>query len=150
MHDPAANKALMRRIFDGIAEADGRLFYEHLADDAVMVITGQQSWSRRYEGKAAIAEQVFRRVRQRLGNNTLRTRAFRFLADEDWVVVEARGDMARNDGTPYCNDYCLLYRLRDGRIVEAREYQDSTLAEQVLGRYDDDQAPALAVTASGD
>jgi uncharacterized protein len=39
---------------------------------------------------------------------------FRFLADEDWVVVEAKGDMVAVDGRPYQNDYCLHYRISDG------------------------------------
>jgi hypothetical protein len=35
----------------------------------------------------------------------------------------------------YDNQYCLLYRLRDGKIVEIREYNDSILCERVLGPY---------------
>jgi uncharacterized protein len=59
----------------------------------------------------------------------------RFLADEDWVVIEAVGDMVTKEGERYDNHYCLLYRLRDGKIVEIREYNDSLLCERVLGPY---------------
>ena len=57
------------------------------------------------------------------------------MADEDHVVVEARGDNMTKSGVPYCNDYCMVYRLRDGKIVEIREYCDSALVEAVLGRF---------------
>jgi ketosteroid isomerase-like protein len=43
--------------------------------------------------------------------------------------------MRTKDGQPYNNDYCLIYRLRDGRIVEIREYCDSALTEAVLGPF---------------
>jgi hypothetical protein len=29
----------------------------------------------------------------------------------------------------------MLYRLQNGRIVEMKEYQDSTLCERILGPY---------------
>jgi uncharacterized protein len=68
-----------------------------------------------------------------------RTLAYRFIAEDDWVVVEARGDMMTKSGERYDNDYCLVYRLADGKIVEMREYNDSALCERVLGKF-----PALA------
>jgi ketosteroid isomerase-like protein len=64
-----------------------------------------------------------------------RTIPLRFIADGDFVVVEAKGDMLTKTGVRYDNDYCLIYRLADGKIVEIREYQDSTLCERVLGKF---------------
>ncbi len=49
----------------------------------------------------------------------------RLIADGDHVVVEARGDMMTKAGVRYDNDYCLVYRLECGKIVEIREYCDS-------------------------
>jgi ketosteroid isomerase-like protein len=43
--------------------------------------------------------------------------------------------MMSKAGVPYNNEYCLIYRLRDRKIVEMTEYQDSTLCERVLGPY---------------
>lgn len=128
------NKALMMRIFEKLADGDGSLYVEHLAEDAVMTVTGSYSWSQSFHGKAAILRDLYGHVRS-VTTGPGRTVAFRFLADEDWVVVEAKGDMTASDGTPYRNDYCLMYRLRDGMIVEAKEYQDSVLCERVLGPY---------------
>jgi uncharacterized protein len=125
------NKALMKEIFDGVSRGDATLFYSHLAPHASMTITGQYSWSQVIVGKERIA-QMFRYVYS-LFSERGKTHAFHFLADEEWVVVEARGDMVTKSGAPYRNDYCLLYRLKDDMIVEIKEYQDSTLSERVLG-----------------
>jgi uncharacterized protein len=132
------NKALMREIFEGVRQGDSKLFYSHLADHATLTITGRSSWSRVFTGKETIANDLYRRVRSRLAQRG-RTDAFRFLADEDWVIVEARGDMVAKSGEPYQNDYCLLYRLEDDLIVEMKEYMDSELCERVLGPYSEEQ-----------
>jgi len=41
------------------------------------------------------------------------------------VAVESRGDNLSVDGTPYDNSYCLVLQLRDGMILEMREYMDT-------------------------
>lgn len=128
------NKALMQQIFDGVSRGDASLFYERLADDAVLIITGEYSWSQTIRGKERIGRDLYGYVRSRLSQRG-KTHAFHFLADGDWVVVEARGDMVTKEGQPYQNHYCMLYRLQDGRIVEMKEYQDSTLCERILGPY---------------
>jgi len=128
------NKTLMQEIFEGVGRADPSLFYERLADDATLVITGEYSWSQTISGRQRISRDLYGYVRSRLSERG-RTHAFHFLADGDWVVVEARGDMVTKEGTPYQNHYCMLYKLIDGRIVEIKEYQDSTLCERILGPY---------------
>jgi uncharacterized protein len=59
----------------------------------------------------------------------------RFVADEDCVVVQARGDMVTKTGVRDDNDYCLVYRLTNGKIVEIWEYCDTVLNESVLGKF---------------
>jgi uncharacterized protein len=128
------NKALMQKIFEGSGGDDRNLFYDHVADDATMTITGQYSWAQTLVGKERIARDLYGYVRSRLSHRG-KTQAFHFLAEGDWVVVEARGDMVTLAGEPYQNHYCLFYRFRDGKIVEMKEYQDSTLCERLLGPY---------------
>jgi ketosteroid isomerase-like protein len=79
-------------------------------------------------------QEYYRYVYSRLrGPGTLI--AERFIADEDLVVVEARGARISISGERYDNQYCLVYQLADGKIVEMREYMDSSLCERVLGPY---------------
>jgi uncharacterized protein len=128
------NKKLMQEIFAAVARGERGAYVDRLADDVIMTVTGQYSWSRTFRGKESVMRDLYGYVASRV-NEGRRTIPIRVLADEDWVVVEAVGEMTTREGTRYDNQYCLLYRLRDGNIVEIREYNDSILCERVLGPY---------------
>jgi uncharacterized protein len=135
----AGNKKLMQEIFASAgdpdpAKRDRSLFVASLADDAKWVVTGQYSWSRTFTGKESILSDLHGHVRSLLAERA-RTIAQRFIADGDHVVVEARGDNATQAGGRYDNDYCLVFRLQDGKIREVREYCDSVLTEKALGPF---------------
>ncbi|MBH5369589.1 nuclear transport factor 2 family protein [Bradyrhizobium glycinis] len=144
----SANKKLLQDIFAAAANPDPAardraLFTASLADDAKWVVTGQYSWSRTFSGKEAILGELHGYVRTRLRDRT-RTIAHRFIADGDIVVVEAKGDNVTREGARYDNDYCLVFRLADGKIKEIREYCDSVLTEKALGPFP--QASARAAS----
>jgi uncharacterized protein len=130
----ADNKKLMQEIFAAVARGERAAYVDRLADDVTMTVTGQYSWSRTFRGKESVMRDLYGYVASRV-NEGRRTIPVRVLADEDWVVVEAVGDMTSREGVRYDNQYCLFYRLRDGKIVEIREYNDSILCERVLGPY---------------
>lgn len=144
----SANKKLIQDIFAASANPDPAvrdraLFVASLADDAKWIVTGQYSWSQTFTGKAAIMNDLHGYVRTRLRDRT-RTVAERFIADGDIVVVEAKGDNVTPEGVRYDNDYCLVFRLEDGKIKEIREYCDSVLTEKALGRF-----PQAAIRPAG-
>jgi ketosteroid isomerase-like protein len=144
----SANKKLIQDIFAASANPDPAvrdraLFAASLADDAKWVVTGQYSWSRTFTGKEAIINDLHGYVRTRLRDRT-RTVAHRFIADGDIVAVEAKGDNVTPEGVRYDNDYCLVFRLEDGKIKEIREYCDSVLTEKALGPFP--QAAARAAS----
>jgi uncharacterized protein len=134
----AANRKLMETIFAGIAAGNRTLFRDSLADDVTMTVTGQYSWSQTFRGKDAVLGDLFGYVRSLLKDGS-RTVPIRFIADDEWVVVEARGDMETKAGDRYDNHYCLIYRIECGKIHEIREYQDSTLCERVLGPFPEER-----------
>jgi uncharacterized protein (TIGR02246 family) len=136
----AENKKLVDEIYQAIAQGDRSKFVAHLAEDAVLTVTGENSWSGVHRGKESIVR--FFRVVAELAPGVRKTIPFRILADEDSVVVEARGDMTTKAGVPYRNHYCLLFRLKDGMIVEMKEYLDSAYCERVLGVYPGERARA--------
>jgi ketosteroid isomerase-like protein len=143
----AANKNLMQEIFAAAgnpdpAVRDRSLFAASLADDAKWVVTGQYSWSRTFTGKQSILDDLHGHVRSRLVERA-RTIAHRFIADGDHVVVEARGDNLTKAGVPYDNDYCLVFRLENGKIKEVREYCDSVLTEKALGSFPESERRAV-------
>jgi len=53
-------------------------------------------------------------------------------AEGDRVVAEFKGNGVLANGEPYCNEYCMVFFLRDGRIAQVREYFCTVLAEKVL------------------
>jgi ketosteroid isomerase-like protein len=135
----AENKMLMQRIFAAAGDPDPAvrdrsLFIASLTDDATWTVTGQYSWSRTFTGKQAILNDLHGHVRSLLVERA-RTVAYRFVADGDWVVIEARGDNLTKTGIRYDNDYCLVFRLENGKIREIREYCDSALTEKALGKF---------------
>jgi uncharacterized protein len=136
----ADNKKLMQTIFTAIAAGDRALYVDSLADDVTMTVTGQYSWSQTFRGKESVLRDLYGYVASLLKQR--RTVPFRFIADEEWVAVEARGDMVTLAGERYDNHYCLIYRIADRRIREIREYQDSTLCERVLGKFPAPNTPA--------
>jgi ketosteroid isomerase-like protein len=127
------NKRLMEKIFAGAAVGDRTLYVDSLADDVTMTVTGQYSWSQTFHGKESVLRDLYGYVASLLKQR--RTVPFRFIADDEWVAVEARGDMVTHTGERYDNHYCLIYRIENGKIHEIREYQDSTLCERVLGPF---------------
>jgi uncharacterized protein len=141
----AENRTLIENIFAAAADPDPSardraLFVASLADDATWTVTGQYSWSRTFTGKEQILKDLHGHVRALLVNPA-RTVARRFIADGDHVVVEAKGDNLTKTGQRYDNDYCLVFRLADGKIREIREYCDSVLTEKALGRFPSTHAP---------
>jgi uncharacterized protein len=48
-------------------------------------------------------------------------------AEEDRVCVAAEGESTLYDGTPYNNQYHILFRIKDDKVVEYVEYMDAHL-----------------------
>ena len=142
----AANKKLMQEIYAAAgnpdpAVRDRALFVATLADDAKWVVTGQYSWSRTFTGKQSILNDLHGHVRSLLADRA-RTIAHRFIAEGDYVIVEAKGDNVTKSGLRYDNDYCMVFRLENGKVKEIREYCDSALVENALGEFPASRIPA--------
>jgi ketosteroid isomerase-like protein len=129
-----ANKKLIQQIFTDSANRSGTTFIDHLADDAVWVQTGHCSWSGSFVGKDAILNGLFAHLRVLLTDRP-RTLAFNFIAEGDTVVVEAKGDNVTKSGERYDNEYCMVWRVENGRIMQIKEYCDTALVERVLGPF---------------
>ncbi|MDO9562575.1 MAG: nuclear transport factor 2 family protein [Bradyrhizobium sp.] len=126
------NRKLMQEIFAGLANRDGTLFTDRMADDCRWINIGSNKWSGSFDGKEAVLRDLLGPLRAKLVARS-RTVAHRFFADGDYVIVEARGDNLTREGKPYNNEYCFVFRLSEGRITEVKEYSDTALIEAVLG-----------------
>lgn len=140
----AANKKLVQQIYTDSENRSGTTFVDHLADDAVWVQTGQCSWSGAFKGKAAILNGLFKHLRTLLTDRP-RTLAFNFVAEGDYVIVEARGDNVTRGGERYDNQYCMVWRIENGKITHVKEYCDTALVERVLGPFPKNEFPEAKV-----
>jgi ketosteroid isomerase-like protein len=55
------------------------------------------------------------------------------IAEGDRVAVEFEGDATLANGERYCNQYCFVFTLRDGKINLLHEYFCTILADQKIG-----------------
>ena len=131
MTSAAENKRIIAQAFDGLARADARAFIDAMADDIVWIIMGQSRLSRRYDGKAAIQNELVPALFANFATD-YRNIPEEIIAEGDRVVVLARGEVKTVRGEDYNNHYCFVMRMRDGKIVELREYMDTALAEARL------------------
>jgi ketosteroid isomerase-like protein len=133
-----ANKKLVQLVFADSANRSGTTFADNLAEDASWVVTGQYSWSHEFRGREAIQNGLMGHFRSFFAERP-RTVAFNFIADGDYVAVEARGDNVTKAGLRYDNQYCLLFRIENGKIKQIKEYCDSALVERVLGPFPEER-----------
>jgi ketosteroid isomerase-like protein len=50
----------------------------------------------------------------------------------EWVFTEASGHGVSKKGLDYDNNYCLVWQVRDGKVIKFTEYCDTELVSNVL------------------
>jgi uncharacterized protein (TIGR02246 family) len=115
-----ANAALVRRLYQAFEARDRAAVSSLLADDCRWIIPGRGRQAGVYEGRAAVIE-LFRTItRKTRGTTELDVDVV--IAGDDYAIVLQRG-RARIDGRSAELDECLVYRIRDGQVVEMKEFQ---------------------------
>jgi ketosteroid isomerase-like protein len=127
------NKERMRSIFAATAEGQFDPLVEGMAEETTWTIMGSTPFSRTFAGKKAILEELLGPLRSRIAG-TITLTASRFIAEDDFVVVEAKGNATTVEGVPYNNGYCFVFRLADGKIRGITEYIDTQLVMKAFGR----------------
>jgi ketosteroid isomerase-like protein len=132
----AENKQLMRNIFASLAEGDSQTLIDSMDDNIRWKIAAEGAWSRTFESKQAVITQLFGLLQTKIATR-LRILAYRFIAENDLVVVEARGkNNISKSGVPYDNSYCFVFRIAEGKVQEVTEYSDTELGIKTLGGWD--------------
>jgi hypothetical protein len=128
----AENKQLMQNIFSELSKGNGVPFVESLADEICWTIIGSTKYSGAYRGKQAVLNDLLRPLFARFADQYTNI-AHRFIAEDDYVVVECRGRVTTKSGAPYNNTYCWVCRVADGKLQELTEYLDTELVTAALG-----------------
>lgn len=124
-------KSILERAFEGTAKGDGRGFVAMLADDVRWIIIGTTDWSRTFEGKANVVNELLRPLSAQFDGPNIVT-AQRFIEAGDTIVVEARNHSTTRNGERYPNRYCWIFNFRGDEVAEIVEYCDTALVERAL------------------
>jgi len=125
------NRSIITAAMNALADGDGGPFVRAMADDLTWIIEGTTPWSGRYEGKLAVRTQLLEPLFAQFAT-TYRNKAHRIIVEGDDVVVLCNGAVETVAGQPYNNSYCYVIRMRNGKMVELREYFDTALVERAL------------------
>ncbi len=120
------NKQLMQDIFAELSKGNDQPFLDAMAEDMQWVWMGSGHLSRTFAGKQAILDQLWSAVKTTL-IPPYKVVAHRFIADGDYVAVEASGVNTTPEGKKYNNRYCWVCRIWEGKLRELKEYMDTQL-----------------------
>jgi ketosteroid isomerase-like protein len=121
------NKQLMKHIFAELSKGNGQPFIDALADDIQWTWMGTVKWSKTFNGKESVINELLDPGTSMLTAPFFTYFAERFIAEGDYVVVESRGENALRDGRSYNNKYCWVCRFVEGKLQELHEYMDTEL-----------------------
>ena len=119
------NRALVLRLMRAMDVCDAATIREIIAPDATWWVLGVGDMDR---------EKVIGQLQALLGDAKIaETHILGTTAEDDRVAVESHGNFVFEDGRAYRNRYHHLYTVRDGRVVDVREYLDLREVERVFG-----------------
>lgn len=127
----ARNKQIMQAAYAELAKGNGKPFVELMAEDFCWTTKGTTRWSKTYRGKRAVLDDLMKPLFAQFADRYTNT-AQRFIAEDDYVVIECRGRVTTKSGKPYGNEYCLVIRMADGKMHELTEYLDTELVNTAL------------------
>ena len=114
------NAAIMRRAYEAFNTADMETLTEAFDESAVWHLPGRSSMANDYQGRDATFA-YFAQLGQETGG-TFRAELQQLLADDDDRVVGIHRSIADRDGKHLDVGDCIVFQLKDGRIIDGREH----------------------------
>jgi ketosteroid isomerase-like protein len=132
----AENIELVMAFFDASVKGRTDELAKMLHDDFRAWTPGNQPWSG-WKDKAQLLK-VMEMVMgddspDRLSAGPMTLSVGTITAQDDRVVFEAEGDMPLTDGRRYNNFYLYAVRVRDSKILEFKEFDDTQHTEEIFG-----------------
>ena len=106
---------------------------DSLADDVEWTIIGSTALSGTSRGKQEVIDKLLKPIRARLADGPIVFQPERFIAEGEYVVMQAEGRATALSGKPYNNTYCIVCRIVDGKVKEMVDYIDTELITSALG-----------------
>ena len=125
------NRQIVEEIFNELGRGNGGPFLDAMADDFQWTIKGTTAWSKTYAGKQAVRKELLAPLFAQF-DGTYSNRLTRIICDGDTVAVECEGCVITKSGKPYCNSYCYIFEMANGKFKSLTEYLDTALVEAAL------------------
>src|ERR1700693_5696430 len=100
-----------------IQSATCRTTASHDGASANRITYSQVNW---FSTSTAVLTELFGTLHSKI-DSKITTTAYHFIADGDYVVVEARGSNTTHAGIPYNNAFRFVFRLAGGKLTEVTE-----------------------------
>jgi hypothetical protein len=124
------NKAIVRQAFE-TWRAGGNVFETLLVPDVVWTIHGSGPVAGTYLGLQNFIQNASVPLVSRLATPILPD-VRSIMADGDKVSIRFDGSATTTSGAPYRNQFVWIFRMVDGRVVEAEAFLDLVAYQQVV------------------
>ena len=129
----AENKKLIQDMFAELSKGNAPAFLNALADDVRFTIVGTTKYSGTCNGKQELINKVLAPLTAQLEGG-LTIIPDNFIAEGDFVAMQARGKSTTKTGKSYDNTYCQVFRVAGGKVQEVTEYLDTELVTSAFGK----------------
>lgn len=115
------NTAIVRKAIEDIGKLNVEGLLAIIDDDLDFRLMGTSPLSRRLRGKEAYMG-IVAEVASYL-NGFIELTVDELIPAGEWVIVRASGHATmKATGADYDNEYCMMWKLKDGKVVKLREY----------------------------
>jgi uncharacterized protein len=114
------NVAIMRRAYEAFNTGDIQTLNELFDESAVWHLPGRSSFADDYQGREATLAYFGQLAQQTAG--TFRAELKHMLGDDDGRVVGIQRSTADRGGKHLDVGNCIVFELKDGRIIDGREH----------------------------
>jgi hypothetical protein len=129
----AENKQLIQNMFAELSKGNAEAFLGSMADDVRFTIIGTTKYSGTFNGKQELVAKLLGPLTAQLEGGISLT-PDNFIAEGDYVAMQARGKATSKTGKSYNNTYCQVFRIAKGKVQEVTEYLDTELVTSAFGK----------------
>lgn len=129
----AENKKLIQDMFAELSKGNAQAFMNNMADDVQFTIVGTTKYSGTCNGKQELVNKVLGPLSAQLEGGLTIT-PDNFIAEGDFVAMQARGKSNTKAGGTYNNTYCQVFRIVNGKVQQVTEYLDTELVTKAFGK----------------
>ena len=127
------NKQLIQDMFAELSKGNPEAFLGNMADDVEFTIIGSTKWSGTFNGKQELVEKLLGPLGSQLESGITITPS-NFIADGDFVAMQAKGKSTTKSGKSYDNTYCQVFQVVNGKVQRVTEYLDTELVTEAFGK----------------